>query len=164
MLIFGPISSLFDFITFAIMLGPLHAGADLFRSGWFVESLATQTLIVFVIRTRRVPFFRSRPSRPLIAAVFTVVAVAIALPLSPFSHTLGFAAPPLAFYLALIAMVAVYLVLVEVAKRAFVGVASSTPAGRSSRRPSRHEPSHRLHRRAARFSAARVNVARVNAR
>ncbi|MGZ4784591.1 MAG: magnesium-translocating P-type ATPase, partial [Acidimicrobiales bacterium] len=60
---FGPISSLFDFSTFAVMLWGFHAAAPLFRSGWFVESLATQTLIVFVIRTRRVPFFHSRPSR-----------------------------------------------------------------------------------------------------
>ena len=62
MLTFGPISSLFDFLTFGLMLGVLHAGAVEFRTGWFVESLATQTLIIFAIRTRRVPFFRSRPS------------------------------------------------------------------------------------------------------
>ncbi len=66
MIRFGPISSLFDFATFAVMLWVFDAAAPLFRSGWFVESLATQTLIVFVIRTRRVPFIRSRPSRPLL--------------------------------------------------------------------------------------------------
>ena len=60
---FGPISSLYDFLTFAVMLKVFDAGPTLFRSGWFVESLATQTLVIFVIRTRRVPFFRSRPSR-----------------------------------------------------------------------------------------------------
>src|SRR5205823_4625494 len=59
MMFFGPISSLFDFLTFAIMLGAFHAHAPLFRSGWFVESLATQTWVIFVIRTRRVPFFHS---------------------------------------------------------------------------------------------------------
>ena len=63
MLTFGPISSLFDFLTFGLMLGVLHAGAIEFRTGWFVESLATQTLIIFAIRTRKVPFFRSRPER-----------------------------------------------------------------------------------------------------
>ena len=68
MLFFGPLSSLFDFLTFGIMLGPLHAGADLFRSGWFVESLATQTLVIFAIRTRRIPFLRSRASWPLTVA------------------------------------------------------------------------------------------------
>ena len=61
MLTFGPISSLFDFLTFGLMLGVLHAGPVEFRSGWFIESIATQTLIVFAIRTRRIPFYRSRP-------------------------------------------------------------------------------------------------------
>ena len=67
MLFFGPISSLFDFGTFAIMLWAFHAGPPLFRSGWFVESLATQTFVVLVIRTRRIPFWRSRPSRALLS-------------------------------------------------------------------------------------------------
>ena len=62
MSVFGPISSIFDFMTFFVMLAILHASHDEFRSGWFVESLATQTLVVFLIRTRRVPFFRSRPA------------------------------------------------------------------------------------------------------
>jgi Mg2+-importing ATPase len=61
MLFFGPISSVFDFITFGVMLWAFHAGPALFRSGWFVESLATQTLVIFAIRTRRVPFFRMPP-------------------------------------------------------------------------------------------------------
>ena len=66
MLVFGPISSIFDFLTFAVMLRVFARRPEpLFRTGWFVESLATQTLIIFVIRTRRVPFFQSRPSRPL---------------------------------------------------------------------------------------------------
>ena len=68
MLFFGPISSLFDFLTFALMLGVFHASAGEFRAGWFAESLATQTLVIFAIRTRRSPFTRSRPSRPLLIA------------------------------------------------------------------------------------------------
>ena len=83
MLTFGPISSLFDFLTFGLMLGVLHAGPVEFRTGWFVESLATQTLIIFAIRTRRVPFLRSRPGGVLTLATFTVIAVGIALTLSP---------------------------------------------------------------------------------
>ena len=84
MLTFGPISSLFDFLTFGLMLGVLHAGPTEFRTGWFVESLATQTLIIFAIRTRRVPFFRSRPSGWLVTvATLAVVAVGVALTLSP---------------------------------------------------------------------------------
>ncbi len=89
MIRFGPISSIFDFATFAIMLWVFHATAPEFRSGWFVESLATQTLIVFVIRTRRVPFFKSRPSRPLVASVIGVVTVGALIPQSPLNDTLG---------------------------------------------------------------------------
>ena len=90
MFTFGPISSLFDFLTFGLMLGVLHAGPVQFRTGWFVESLATQTLIIFAIRTRRVPFFRSRPGLVLTLAAFAVVAVGVTLTVSPLAHQLGF--------------------------------------------------------------------------
>ena len=90
MLFFGPLSSIFDFITFGVMLWGFHAGPALFRSGWFVESLATETLVIFAIRTRRIPFFRSRPSVPLLLAALAVVAVGAALPASPFGCMLGF--------------------------------------------------------------------------
>ena len=119
MVTFGPISSIFDFATFAIMLGPFAAGPALFRSGWFVESLATQTLVVFVIRTHRVPFWRSRPSRPLLGAVFAVVIIGALLPYSPFAHDLGFTALPLDFFAVLAGMVVLYLLLVEITKRRF---------------------------------------------
>ena len=91
---FGPISSVFDFATFAVMLWGFNAVAAEFRSGWFVESLATQTLIVFVIRTRRVPFWRSRPSRPLLISVITVVIIGTLIPQSPLNTALGFAPLP----------------------------------------------------------------------
>ncbi|MHB8682169.1 MAG: magnesium-translocating P-type ATPase [Acidimicrobiales bacterium] len=119
MLFFGPISSLFDFVTFGIMLWGFHAGPALFRSGWFVESLATQTLVVFVIRTRRVPFWRSRPSLAMLIAVLTVVAIGAFLPYSPFAHALGFHPLPALFFVALVGMVAAYLTLVEFGKRLF---------------------------------------------
>ncbi len=67
MSVFGPVSSIFDFLTFWVMLSLLHAGHAEFRTGWFVESIATQTLVVYVIRTRRVPFFKSRPSLPMLS-------------------------------------------------------------------------------------------------
>ncbi len=102
MLTFGPISSLFDFLTFGLMLGVLHAAPAEFRTGWFVESLATQTLIIFVIRTRRIPFFRSVPSGPLIATTFGAVAIGIALTLSPLASRLGFAPLPWQFFAALV--------------------------------------------------------------
>jgi len=148
MLTFGPISSLFDFLTFGVMLGPLHAGAELFRSGWFVESLATQTLIVFAIRTRRVPFLRSQPSRPLTLAALAVVAVGVLLPVTGLAGPLGFTAPPASFYLALAGMVLAYLVLIEVAKTVFYAE-QVRPA-----RPQPRRPGHRVHRRAARFSTS----------
>ncbi|WP_037070109.1 magnesium-translocating P-type ATPase [Pseudonocardia acaciae] len=149
MLFFGPISSLFDFVTFGVMLGIFHAGPELFRSGWFIESLATQTLVIFAIRTRRVPFVHSRPSIALAAATASVVLIGILLPLSPVSGALGFVTPPVVFFLALGALVVVYLLLVELAKRHFF---TETPAARPTTR--RRDQSHRQHRRASRFTHA----------
>ena len=144
MLTFGPVSSLFDFLTFAILLGVLHAGPSEFRSGWFVESLATQTLVVFVIRTRRSPPWRSRPAAALVATVLAGVAVAGLLPYTPLAGPLGFTALPPVFLLVMVALVGTYLALVEGVKRlltppAAVRVRTGT-AGR------------RIHRRAARFT------------
>ena len=150
MLVFGPISSLFDFLTFGLMLGVLHAGPVEFRTGWFVESLATQTLIIFAIRTRRVPFFRSRPSVVLTLTTCAVVAVGIVLTVSPLAHKLGFTTLPWQFYTALVMMTAAYLVLVEVTKKMFYAAPMHTGARRQRIRG--HE--HRIQRRAARFSHA----------
>jgi Mg2+-importing ATPase len=134
MAFFGPISSLYDFGTFAVMLLVFHAHGPLFRSGWFVESLATQSLVVFLIRTRRVPFFKSRPSRPLFATTLAVVAVGIAIPYSPLAHVLGFQALPLLFLGILTGMTVTYLGLVEFGKTRFfkggdLRVSRSTGAG-----------------------------------
>ena len=147
MFYFGPISSVFDFVTFGVMLWVFHAGPSLFRSGWFVESLATQSLIVFAIRTRRVPFVRSRPSTPLLFSAIGVVALGAYLPMSPLADTLGFATLPLSFFAALSGMVVAYLVLIEFAKKRFYASMElvSPDAGRRL-------GAHRLHRRAARFS------------
>ncbi|HVB64071.1 MAG TPA: HAD-IC family P-type ATPase, partial [Nitrolancea sp.] len=119
MVIFGPASSLYDFLTFALMLGPFSAGEIRFHTGWFVESLCTQTLVIFVLRTRRVPFWKSRPSMPLLLTTLVCVAVAIALPFSPLARTLGFEPLPPGFMVALAGMVVTYLLLVETAKRWF---------------------------------------------
>ena len=148
MLTFGPISSLFDFLTFGLMLGVLHAGATEFRTGWFVESLATQTLIIFAIRTRKVPFFRSRASVPLTITSLTVVAIGVLITISPLAQPLGFTALPLQFFSALIGFVVVYLILVELTKRWFYAepIHNGGPPPRSRGRE------HRIHRRAARFS------------
>jgi len=149
MIFFGPISSIFDFATFGIMIWVFHAHASLFQSGWFVESLATQSLVIFAIRTRRVPFFRSRPSTPLAAATVTCVAVGILLPFSPVAHVLGFTALPLGFLATLAAMILVYLVLIELGKRRFYRVSPSTP------RPAGPPPAdhaRRINHRASRWS------------
>ena len=147
MLIFGPISSLFDFLTFGLMLGVLHANAIEFRTGWFVESLATQTLIIFAIRTRKVPFFRSRPSALLAITSLTVVAVGVALTISPLAHTLGFTPLPWQFFAVLAGFVVIYLILVELAKVMFY--AEPMHLAGQPRRTRGH--AHRIRRRAARF-------------
>jgi len=148
MIYFGPLSSVFDFLTFAVMLWVFHSGSAQFRSGWFVESLATQTLIIFAIRTRRIPFFRSHPSLPLTLAALGVVAVGTLLPATPLAQTLGFQPLPGGFFAALASMVVGYLMLVEVGKRLFYGAAIAGPAAPPRRRPHRHH----LLRRAAHFT------------
>ena len=116
MLVVGPVSSLYDFLTFYVLLAVFHANATLFHTGWFVESLATQTLVLFIIRTAGNPF-KSRPSRPLIITTLAIVVVGIALPFSPLAHLLGFASLPPAYFLFLTACTATYLLLVNVVKR-----------------------------------------------
>lgn len=147
MLTFGPISSLFDFLTFGLMLGVLHAGPVEFRTGWFVESLATQTLIIFAIRTRRIPFLRSRPGGWLVLTTFTVIAIGIALTVSPLAHALGFTPLPWQFFGALALFVVAYLVLVEITKVVFYAEPLRMAPAKRSR-----GVEHRIHRRAARFS------------
>jgi Mg2+-importing ATPase len=117
--VFGPVSSIFDFLTFFVMLQLLHASHSEFRSGWFVESLATQTLVVFVIRTRRVPFFRSRPCMPMLVAPVTCALIGAVLPFTSLAGFLGFATLPVSFFLILLGMIATYLLLVELVKRRF---------------------------------------------
>ena len=148
MLVFGPISSIFDFITFAVMLGVFHAGAAEFRSGWFIESLATQTLVIFAIRTKRFPFFRSHPSLPLTLAALAVVAVGMVLPASAAASALGFRPLPGDFFAVLVAMIVAYLALIEIVKRAFYRL---TPTPRPQR-PFRRQ--RRVRRRAGRFSTS----------
>ncbi|MDQ0635049.1 Mg2+-importing ATPase [Arthrobacter pascens] len=152
MFLFGPISSLFDFATFALMLFAFDAVPGEFRAGWFIESIATQTLIIFAIRTRRVPFLRSRPSAGLIVASLGVVVLGILLPLSPLAGLLGFDPLPVPFFLALLGMIVVYLVLVEGAKQWFFSRdAQKIPAGPVPVRP--RPDTHHIARRAFRFSA-----------
>jgi len=116
MLFIGPISSIFDFLTFYVLLHFFHADQVFFHTGWFVESLATQTLVLFVIRTTGNPL-KSRPSWPLAATVLTIVALGNLLPFSPLAGMLGFAPLPGSYFAYLAAATLVYLVLVEFGKR-----------------------------------------------
>jgi Mg2+-importing ATPase len=159
MAFFGPISSAYDFLTFGVMLWVFHAGPTLFRSGWFVESLTTQTLVIFVIRTHRVPFLRSRPSMPLLAATLACAGAGVLLPFSPLAHLLGFKPLPLAFLGVLVLMIVTYLALVDVGKAFFF---RRRPVGRPlARGLSQFERT--VHRRAAAWSA-RERVALVSRR
>ena len=116
MIYIGPISSIYDFLTFFVMLNIFHASESLFHTGWFVESLATQTLVLFVIRTAGNPF-RSRPSRALATTTIGIVLVGMILPFTPIAAALGFQALPFGYFLFLVGAVLTYLVLVEIAKR-----------------------------------------------
>ena len=116
MLVLGPVSSLFDFLTFFALLSLFGAGQAMFQTGWFIESLATQCLVIFVIRTRGVPW-RSRPHRLLTWLTLGAVFVGLLIPLTPLGRLLGFVEPPAGFYLFLVCAVAAYLLLVEIVKR-----------------------------------------------
>ncbi|HEX9037488.1 MAG TPA: magnesium-translocating P-type ATPase [Ktedonobacterales bacterium] len=120
MLYIGPISSIFDFLTFWAMINVFHASETLFHTGWFVESLATQTLVLFIIRTGGNPF-RSRPSRPLLVTTLTIVLVGLLLPFTPLASVLGFTPLPLLYFLFLALAICVYLAMVEVVKRWLMG-------------------------------------------
>jgi Mg2+-importing ATPase len=120
MTIIGPISSIYDFLTFGILLWVFHAStnAPLFQTGWFVESLATQTLVVFVIRTAGNPL-KSRPSRSLLISVLAVVVIAAALPYTPLGTLLHFVPLPVALLAAIAGLALTYLLLVQAVKTWF---------------------------------------------
>jgi Mg2+-importing ATPase len=118
MFVMGPTSSLFDFLTFVVLLKVFHAGESMFQTGWFIESMATQVLVIFIIRTTKNPF-RSRPNGWLTMTSIAVVLIAAILPLTPIGSYFGFVAPPPAFYVAVAAMAATYLIVVEFVKRWF---------------------------------------------
>jgi Mg2+-importing ATPase len=116
MLTIGPISSVFDLVTFAVMLGVFHTGEALFHTGWFVESLATQTLVIFVIRTAA-PAWALPPSPGLALGVAAALAVGVLLPVTPLAPWLGFVPLPPLLLAFLLGMTVAYLLAVELAKR-----------------------------------------------
>jgi Mg2+-importing ATPase len=121
-LLIGPVSSIFDYATFILMLYVFNCWANptLFHTGWFVESLLTQTLIIHVIRTNRIPFIQSRASLPLTLTTLGIVALGIWLPFSPFASALGFVPLPPAYWLYIIGFLITYFVLTQLVKRWFV--------------------------------------------
>ncbi len=118
MLVFGVLSSVFDFLTFGVLMLILHATPEQFRTGWFVESVVSASLVVLVIRSRR-PFFRSRPGWMLQAATFAIVAVTLIIPYSPLAGLLGFTPLPAHFVVVMLVIVAAYLFSAEMVKRVF---------------------------------------------
>ena len=119
MLFLGPVSSVFDFITFFIMLLLFHASEPLFQTAWFIESLSTQTLIIFAVRTRRTPFYKSRPSKPLLLSSLGIVGFALILPFTTLGELFHFVKPPFTFYPVLAGLIGAYLALTEIVKKWF---------------------------------------------
>ncbi|HUO05512.1 MAG TPA: magnesium-translocating P-type ATPase [Candidatus Binataceae bacterium] len=133
MIVIGPISSIYDFLTFYILLHMFHASQELFHTGWFVESLATQTLVLFVIRTAGNPF-SNRPSGPLAATAIGMVAIGIILPFTPLAAILGFGPLPGSFFAFLIGVTVTYLALVQLVKKMLIGKLLASHSHPSSRR------------------------------
>jgi Mg2+-importing ATPase len=119
-LFIGPISSLFDYTTFFVMLRVFHCGdpahASLFQTGWLVESLMTQTLIIHVIRTNKIPFLQSRASTSLTLTSLAIVILGILLPYSPLAAPLGMTALPALYWPILAATLVAYLGLTQLVK------------------------------------------------
>jgi P-type Mg2+ transporter len=120
MIALGPVSSLFDFITFGVLLWIFRAPESFFHTGWFLESLCTQTLVIHVIRTGKIPFIESKPSQFLIFTSIYIVTIGLVIPFIPLGKHFGFVQPPPAYFLALIIIVAAYLLMVQKVKNWFI--------------------------------------------
>jgi Mg2+-importing ATPase len=118
MIVFGLVSSLFDYATFGLLLWILRSDHNQFRTGWFVESVVSAALVVLVVRTRR-PFFRSRPGRALVLATAAVVAATVVLPWTPVAGPFELVRLPVIFFVALLGVVALYGLAAETAKHFF---------------------------------------------
>src|SRR5271157_2333150 len=118
MIVFGIVSSVFDYLTFGVLLFVLQSSTDLFRTGWFVESVISASLIVLVIRSRG-PFFKSKPGRYLSMTTLMIVGITVVFPFTPLGYLFGFTPPPTSFLLAMAMIVTLYIVAGEVVKRTF---------------------------------------------
>ena len=118
MVVFGLVSSLFDYVTFGVLLFLLHATVGQFRTGWFIESVVSASMVVLIIRTRR-PFFKSRPGKYLLAVTLLVGVATFILPFTPLSEPFGFTKMPVYFLAIVVVIVATYIVTAELAKKIF---------------------------------------------
>lgn len=119
MVIFGPISSVFDFLTFYLLYGYFHFNAATFQAGWFIESLATQVFVIYIIRTQKIPFLQSRPSKYLFLSTLGAVLLGAILTLEGVGEFFGFDPLPLRAFLIIFALVIIYLLIVEFVKQLF---------------------------------------------
>jgi Mg2+-importing ATPase len=118
-IIFGPISSIFDFLTFSMLL-LLHAPQDLFHTVWFLESLSTQTLVIYIIRTSKIPFIESKPSRFLVLTSLFIILIGFIMPFSNLAKPFGFVRPPLFYFVIIGGIIATYLFMVQIVKSWFI--------------------------------------------
>jgi len=118
MITFGLVSSVFDYLTFGVLLFILHATQDQFRTGWFLESVISASLIVLVIRSRK-PFFKSRPGKYLFIATLSIIVVTLILPFTPPGEIFGFSPLSMLFFLLIGIIVFCYIIAAEMAKRVF---------------------------------------------
>jgi len=118
MITFGILSSVFDYLTFGVLIFILHASKEIFRTGWFIESVISASLIVLVIRSRR-PFFKSKPGKYLLISTLLIAGVTLALPYTPIAEVLGFKPLPFSLIAMIIAIVVLYIASAEIAKRIF---------------------------------------------
>jgi Mg2+-importing ATPase len=118
MVLFGLVSSVFDFLTFGVLLFIFHSTPEIFRTSWFLESLLTELVISLVIRTRRV-FFRSRPGKLLLVGTLVFIGITLVLPYLPFSSIFGFIPLPLPLLLMMLGLTALYVVVTEITKKYF---------------------------------------------
>ncbi|MEM3714391.1 MAG: cation transporting ATPase C-terminal domain-containing protein, partial [Nitrososphaeria archaeon] len=119
MVCLGPVSSLFDFLTFFIMLFIFNASEPLFQTAWFIESLTSQTLVIFVIRTKKSPFWKSKPSRLLLLSNIVIITFALIFPYTPLGAIFKFVKLPATFFVALTAILGTYMALAEIIKSWF---------------------------------------------